>query len=43
MYDEDDINLLDNEADLESPLDKIEPITPESEIVKPDPEAMLAL
>jgi HEAT repeat protein len=43
MYDEDDINLLDNEADLESPLDKIEPITPESEIVKPDPDAMLEL
>ncbi|MFM2063232.1 MAG: hypothetical protein RLZZ507_2902 [Cyanobacteriota bacterium] len=43
MYDEDDINLLDTEADLESPLDQIEPITAESEIAKPDPDLMLAL
>jgi HEAT repeat protein len=43
MYDEEDIKLLDNEEDLESPLDKIEPINPESEVVKPDPDAMLAL
>ncbi|MBD2292184.1 HEAT repeat domain-containing protein [Anabaena sphaerica FACHB-251] len=43
MYDEDDINLLDTEADLESPLDHIEPITAESEVAKPDPDLMLAL
>ncbi|NET73132.1 MAG: HEAT repeat domain-containing protein [Sphaerospermopsis sp. SIO1G2] len=43
MYDEEDINLIDNEDDLESPLDHIEPITDESETAKPDPVAMLAL
>ncbi|TAE57302.1 MAG: HEAT repeat domain-containing protein [Nostocales cyanobacterium] len=43
MYDEEDINLLDNEDDLESPLDHIEPLTDESETAKPDPVAMLAL
>ncbi|MBK1988900.1 HEAT repeat domain-containing protein [Sphaerospermopsis aphanizomenoides BCCUSP55] len=43
MYDEDDINLLDHEADLESPLDYIEPLTAESEVAKPDPELMLTL
>jgi HEAT repeat protein len=43
MYDEDDLSLLDAEAELESPLDKIEPLTHESEVLKPDPEEMLAL
>jgi HEAT repeat protein len=43
MYDEDDLSLLDVEVELESPLDKIEPLTAESEMVKPDPEEMLAL
>jgi HEAT repeat protein len=43
MYDEDDLSLLDAEAELESPLDKIEPLTHESEVTKPDPEEMLAL
>lgn len=43
MYDEDDLSLLDAEAELESPLDKIEPLTHESEVPKPDPEEMLAL
>lgn len=42
MYDEDDLSLLDAEAELESPLDKMQPLT-ESEVAKPDPEIMLAL
>lgn len=41
MYDDDDLTLLDPEADLQSPLDRLEPI--EEEVAKPDPEAMLAL
>ncbi|WP_414624856.1 HEAT repeat domain-containing protein [Calothrix sp. CCY 0018] len=43
MYDADDHYLLDVEAELESPLDKMEPLDAESEAAKPDPEAMLAL
>ncbi len=43
MYDEDDLSLLDIEEELESPLDKIEPLTAESVVAKPDPEVMLAL
>lgn len=43
MYDEDDLSLLDAEEELESPLDKLEPLTASSEIPKPDPELMLAL
>lgn len=43
MYDEDDLSLLDIEEELESPLDKIEPLTAESVVAKPDPEMMLAL
>ena len=43
MYDKENVNLLDDEVDLQSPLDNIEPITSESEIVKPDPDAMLEL
>lgn len=43
MYDEEDLSLLDIEEELESPLDRIEPITAESEIPKPDPDEMLAL
>ncbi|HLO86814.1 MAG TPA: HEAT repeat domain-containing protein [Nostocaceae cyanobacterium] len=43
MYDEDDLSLLDAEVELESPLDKMEPLTAESEVAKPDPEIMLAL
>ncbi len=44
MYDEDDLSLLDNvEQELESPLDKMEPLTAEEEVAKPDPEVMLAL
>ena len=43
MYDEDDLSVLDLEAELESPLDKLEPVDAESDVPKPDPEAMLAL
>lgn len=43
MYSDDDLSVLDATADLESPLDDIEPIDAESEAQKPDPEAMLAL
>ncbi|WP_066377009.1 MULTISPECIES: HEAT repeat domain-containing protein [unclassified Anabaena] len=43
MYDEEELSLLDVEEELESPLDKIEPITAESELAKPDPDEMLAL
>lgn len=42
MYDDDDLTLLDPEADLQSPLDQLEPLD-EEEVAKPDPEAMLAL
>ncbi|MBE9177708.1 HEAT repeat domain-containing protein [Oculatella sp. LEGE 06141] len=41
MYDEDELTVLD--ADLESPLDKLGPLSAETETPKPDPEAMLAL
>ncbi|MBE9008577.1 HEAT repeat domain-containing protein [Fortiea sp. LEGE XX443] len=43
MYDDDDLSLLDPEVELESPLDKMEPLTAESEVAKPDPEVMLVL
>ena len=43
MYDEYELSLLDTEAELESPLDQIEPLTDESEVEKPDPELMLVL
>jgi HEAT repeat protein len=43
MYDEYDLSLLDVEEELESPLDKIEPLTAESVVAKPDPEEMLVL
>lgn len=43
MYDDDDLTLLDPEIDLESPLDRLEPLEAESEAAKPDPEAMLTL
>ncbi len=41
--DDDDLIVLDSEATLESPLDRIAPIGAESEAAQPDPEAMLAL
>ncbi len=43
MYDEDDLSLLDAEAELESPLDHLGPLNTESEMPKPNPEEMLAL
>ena len=43
MYDEYELSLLDTEAELESPLDQIEPLTDESAVEKPDPELMLVL
>lgn len=43
MYTDDDLTLLDLEAELESPLDRLEPIEAESEVAKPDPEEMLVL
>lgn len=43
MYDEDDLNLLENlEAELESPLDHMQPVDA-LEAAKPNPETMLAL
>ncbi|MEY3333160.1 MAG: hypothetical protein RLZZ176_1460 [Cyanobacteriota bacterium] len=43
IYDEYELSLLDSDADLESPLDQIEPLSEESEAQKPDPELMLEL
>ena len=42
MYDDDDLDLLDPDTELESPLDDIEPIDA-SEASAPDPEEMLVL
>lgn len=42
MYDDDDLSVLDLDAELASPLDALEPIV-ETETPKPDPEAMLRL
>lgn len=44
MYDDDDLSLLDiDDAELESPLDHLGPLTAETETPKPNPDAMLAL
>lgn len=43
MYDEDDLSLLDVEAELESPLDHMGPLTAEAETPNPNPEQMLVL
>jgi len=43
MYDDDELTVLDTEASLGSPLDRIAPVDAESEATQPDPEAMLAL
>jgi len=43
MYNEDELNLLDHEVELESPLDQMEALPAGSEVVKPDPEVMLLL
>lgn len=42
MYDDDDLNVLDFEGDLESPLDDMKPVDAVEES-KPDPEEMLPL
>uniref|UniRef100_B8HU13 HEAT domain containing protein n=1 Tax=Cyanothece sp. (strain PCC 7425 / ATCC 29141) TaxID=395961 RepID=B8HU13_CYAP4 len=42
MYDDDDLSLIDPEAELESPLDQLTPVDAE-EVNRPDPEAMLSL
>lgn len=42
MYN-DDLSILDADADLESPLDQIAPIEEDTEAHKPDPEVMLML
>lgn len=43
MDDSDDLKVLDLDADLESPLDRMAPVDAETEATRPDPEAMLAL
>jgi HEAT repeat protein len=44
MYDDDDLNLLDADTTLESPLDRLAPIDdPAAEADKPDVEEMLGL
>lgn len=43
MYDDDDLTVLDADADLESPLDRLGPLDAEVELPKPDPEEMLVL
>ncbi len=43
MYDEDELSVLNAEIESESPLDRLEPLGPVSEVPKPDPEVMLAL
>ena len=43
MDDEDDLTLLDVEVELESPLDHLGALTADSEVSRPNPDAMLAL
>jgi HEAT repeat protein len=43
MYDEDDLSILDEAVELDSPLDHLGSLTADSETIKPNPEAMLAL
>ena len=43
MYDNDDLSVIDIEEELESPLDALESVDPDSEAEKPDPDEMLAL
>ena len=43
MYDEDDLSILDEAVELDSPLDHLGALTADSEVAKPNPEAMLAL
>ncbi len=43
MYDDDDLSVLDFEGDLESPLDRMEPVDAGGQEPAPDPDAMLRL
>ncbi|MGJ3245493.1 MAG: HEAT repeat domain-containing protein [Elainellaceae cyanobacterium] len=43
MYDDDDLTVLDDESELESPLDRLGSVDDEAEAVKPDPNEMLVL
>lgn len=43
MYDDDDLTVLDDQSELESPLDRLGSVDDEAEAVKPDPNEMLAL
>lgn len=43
MYDDEDLTSLLDGVDLESPLDRLEPLTVEVEAHRPNPDAMLAL
>ncbi|MEM7555193.1 MAG: HEAT repeat domain-containing protein [Cyanobacteria bacterium P01_A01_bin.84] len=43
MYDDEELSLLEAEEELESPLDKMEPLSAESEVPLPDPDEMLKL
>ncbi|MGJ3250140.1 MAG: HEAT repeat domain-containing protein [Elainellaceae cyanobacterium] len=43
MYDDDDLTVLDDPGELESPLDRLGSVDDEAEVVKPDPNEMLAL
>lgn len=43
MYNDDDLTVLDIEADLEDPLDQLAPLEDESAVPRPDPEVMLRL
>jgi HEAT repeat protein len=43
MYDDDDLTVLDDQSDFESPLDRLGAVEEDADAVKPDPDAMLAL
>ncbi len=43
MYDNDDFMVLDDDIELESPLDQMESVDALTEVAKPDPEEMLLL
>ncbi len=43
MYDDEDLSVLNPEISLESPLDHLGPLTADSEVPRPNPDAMLAL
>ena len=43
MYDEDDLSILDEAVQLDSPLDHLGALTADSESARPNPDEMLAL